>query len=123
MSAAVLLSVLFAAAEPQGVVIERATISWSELERLLKREGATAPKPPAQAPLAHSISNLEVSGEINGVRANIRCKFEIEILARNWAVVPILPGNFALSSGKVETDGGRRGILVRDANGVALVAK
>lgn len=110
-------------AQPQGVTIERATIPWNELERLLKKEGAVAPKPGPQAPLAHSISNLELSGTVGRDRAQLKCLLEIEILGKNWVVVPLLPKNFAVSSAKVIAPEGRRGILVRDANGVSLVAK
>jgi hypothetical protein len=118
---AVLVLSLLSAAGPDGVVIERATISWSELERLLKREGAVAPKPSPRAPLAHSISRMEVSGEIHGARAELQVSYEVEVLAKGWTLVPLIPRNFAVSSASVTSS--QRGILVRDAAGVSLAAK
>lgn len=123
MISALIISCALATAQPQGVTIERATIPWNELERLLKKEGAVAPRPGPQAPLAHSISNMEVTGTVGRDRAQLHSVLEIEILGKSWVVVPLLPKYFAVSSAKVLAPEHGRGILVRDANGVSLVAK
>jgi hypothetical protein len=118
-----ILFLLAAGAAPNGVVIERATISWNELEKLLKKEGASAPKPAARAPLAHSISELDVTGDISRTRAVLAIVAEIEVLAKEWTIVPLIPQSFAVASAEVHAPPGTRGILVRDATGVSLVAK
>lgn len=123
MNSALLLFTLCSSAAPEGVTIERATISWNELERLLKKEGAAAPKPGPAAPLAHSISKLEVEGTLSPDRAELSAIFEIEILSKAWTIVPLIPEQFAVAAAEVSAADHLRGILVRDSNGVSLVAK
>jgi hypothetical protein len=117
----VLLLPLIARAE--GVTIERATVPWSELERLLRKEGATPP--PRSAPRAWSLPSMEVSGEVisdGGGRVDLHLAVEVEVLADRWTVAPLLPAALAVSSASVTFPAGRRGLLVRDSSGVALAA-
>ena len=109
-------------ARGQTVTIEKATVPWSELERLMRREGQPLPAPPkAGAPTAWSMTG-EVNGEIGGGSARLRIHAEISVLADRWVVAPLLPESLAVSSAQVEAPDGRRGLLVRSSDGVALAA-
>ncbi len=115
------LSLLWPAASlAEGVVIERATVPWSELERLLRKEGATPP--PRAAPRAWSVPSLQVSGDVDNGRAELALSIEVEVLADRWAVVPLLPASLAVAQASVAAPAGRRGLLVRDPGGVSLAA-
>jgi hypothetical protein len=102
------------------ITIERATVPWNELERLLRKEGATPP--PRNAPRAYSVPSLEVAGEIDGGHAQLDLTVEVEVLGDRWTVAPLLPASLAVATASVEAPAGRRGLLVRDPGGVSLAA-
>jgi hypothetical protein len=104
----------------EGVTIERATVPWSELERLLRREGA--PPPPRAAPRAYAVPSLEVTGEIDSPRAQLAITLDVEILADRWTLAPLLPARLSVARATVNSPEGRRGLLVRDPGGVSLAA-
>jgi hypothetical protein len=104
----------------EGVTIERATVPWSELERLLRREGA--PPPPRAAPRAYAVPSLEVTGEIDSARAQLEITVDVEVLADRWTIAPLLPARLSVARATVNAPDGRRGLLVRDPGGVSLAA-
>ncbi len=117
------LAVIFwatAAHADSRVTIERATVPWNELERLLRREGAAPP--PRAAPRAFSVPSLEVSGEVDGGHAQLQITVDVEVLADHWTVAPLLPPSLAVAHATVTPPEGRRGLLVRDPGGVSLAA-
>jgi hypothetical protein len=102
--------------------IERATVPWLELERLLRREGQPVPLPArAGAPAASSMT-AEVSGEIHDGRARLHLHAEISVLADRWIVAPLLSEQLAVSAANIVAPDGRRGLLVRTPEGVAFAA-
>jgi hypothetical protein len=110
-----------ARAEHTVTIIEKATIPWSELERML--QGAEPARPSPKAPRQYSIARLDVSGEISDGRAQLDLEVEIDVLADRWIVAPLLPASFAVSSAKVSGPSHLRGILARDVEEVVFVAE
>jgi hypothetical protein len=123
--AALLAGVLALPALAQEVTIERATIPWSELERLMSREGGSAPKrePAAKAPLGFAISAARVTGRVGLASADLELNLDVEVLRDGWTVVPLFEAGFALSSAQVAGPPGKRGLLVRDPASVSLVTE
>jgi hypothetical protein len=103
------------------ITIEKATVPWSELERLLSREGQNVERPDPSAPRRYAISTAEVEGTIEGGRAELELQLEIDVLAPSWTVVPLLPAG--LSVAHAELSGPRKHLLARDGAGVALVVQ
>ena len=103
------------------VVIERATVPWSELERLLKSEGVTRPE--AQAPLPYALGHLELSGKVLRSRAQLGLVVEVQLLHRGWIEVPLLPEAAVLS--RIESSGLPAEVMVwsRRSGQLVLVAK
>ena len=96
------------------------TLEWRQLELLWKKEGTAVPARQAP-PRAYAVPSLEVSGEIDGGRAQLEIAIDVEVLVDRWAVVPLLPSSLAISRASVTPPDGRRGLLVRDAS-IALAA-
>jgi hypothetical protein len=111
-----------ARAKGRTVTIEKATLPWSELERLLAREGAQPP-PARSAPYAYAVPSLDVRGLVAEGRAALELTFEIEVLQDRWTVAPLLPPALAVSQVTVDAPEGRRGLLVRERSGVAFVGE
>jgi hypothetical protein len=108
----------------QTITIEKATIPWSELERLMRREGQVPNAvrgAAANAPAGWSLS-ADVAGEISEGRARMTVRAEISVLEDRWTVVPLIPASWAVSSARVDAPNGRRGLLVRAFDGVAFAA-
>jgi hypothetical protein len=99
---------------------ESAALEWRQLEVLWKREGAPAPARQAP-PRAYAVPSLEVTGEIDGGRAQLQITVDVEVLADRWTIVPLLPSSLAVASALVTPPDGRRGLLVRDST-LALAA-
>jgi hypothetical protein len=119
--AAVWLALAVAARADEKVTIEKATIPWSELERLLRKEGAAPP--PRLAPRAYAIPTLEVSGDVDEGRVELRLTVEVQVLADRWTLAPLLPPSLAVAHATVSGPDGKRGLLVRDGAGVAFVGE
>ncbi|MGC4115826.1 MAG: hypothetical protein QM765_14755 [Myxococcales bacterium] len=126
--AAVLWLVLGAGASPglaraQRITIEKATVPWTELERLLRREGQPVPEAPPRsgAPAAWALT-ADVSGEIREGRAQLKIHAELSVLADHWVVAPLFPEHLAVSAASVDAPAERRGLLVRSRSGVAFAA-
>ena len=107
-------------ASAEGVTIERATVPWNELERLLRKEGATPP--PKSAPRRLLVAVAGGERRIDEGRVELHLTVEVGILADRWTVAPLLPAPLAVSSASVAPPVGRRGRLVRDSSGVSLAA-
>lgn len=97
---ALLIQGSLAQADP-GVVIERATVPWSELERLLKTEGVVRPEP--EAPLPYALGPLLLSGKVSRTRAQLTLAVEVQLLHQGWIEVPLLPEAAVLS--RIESSG------------------
>jgi hypothetical protein len=115
-----LLCLFLVSSARADVLMERATVAWSELEIMLRREGATPPR--RAAPRACSVPSLQVKGNVENGRAELAVTFEVEVLADRWTLAPLLPSSLAVAQARVEAPPGRRGILVRDSSGVSLAA-
>ncbi|MBK6690453.1 MAG: hypothetical protein IPG45_38655 [Deltaproteobacteria bacterium] len=109
-----------AQADPK-VVIERATVPWSELERLLRSEAVARPEP--QAPLPYALGHLELSGQVSLSRAQLGLSVEVQLLHEGWVEVPLLPEEVALS--RIESSGlpPERMVWSRRSGQVVLVAR
>ncbi|MBI5545052.1 MAG: hypothetical protein HY901_14265 [Deltaproteobacteria bacterium] len=106
----------------QPITIEKATVPWSELERLFRREGRPVPEAPrGAAPTAWSMT-AQVDGRIQEGRARLAIHLEISVLADRWVVAPLLPEHLAVSSAQVDVPKDRRGLLVRSVEGIAFAA-
>ena len=118
-------AVLAGSAQAQQVTIERATIPWSELERLMTREGGTPPRREAAAgaPRGFAISAARLTGQVGQSSADLELHLEVEVLRDTWTVVPLFDSGTALSSAQVAGPDGKRGLLVRDPDAVSLVAE
>jgi hypothetical protein len=110
------------AVPPSEITIERATVPWPELERLLRKEGAPAPER-SGPPHAYAIPSLEVEGEISDRRASLHLVFEIDVLQNQWTVAPVLPGAAAIAEADIEAPKNKRGILARDGDRIVFVAE
>ena len=123
LALALSLAALPAAASGQ-ITIEKATIPWSELERLLGREGTVAPSPrAAPAPHAFAVPSAEISGTIEEGQARLTVRLEVQVLAERWTALPILPSSLAVSRAELRTPPDRRAFLVSDGPELALVAE
>ena len=118
-------AVLAGSAQAQQVTIERATIPWSELERLMTREGGTPPRREAVAgaPRGFAISAARLTGQVGVNSADLELHLEVEVLRDTWTVVPLFDSGVALASAQVAGPIGKRGLLVRDPDAVSLVAE
>ncbi len=118
-----LLALLPASALGQPVVIEKATVPWNELVGLLRREGQPPPAPPkAGVPTGWSMT-AQVGGQVGEGRARLTIDADVSVLAERWVVAPLLGAHLAVSSAQVESEEGRRGLLVRTGDGVAFAAE
>lgn len=107
------------------VTIEKATVPWDELVRLIREEGRPAPvyvAPSRNAPVPWSLRSVDISGEVKDGIAELQLTIVAEVLDDRWTMVPLLPDTFAISDASVRGPYGRRGILVRNG-GVALAAE
>ena len=66
------------------VLVERATVAWSELEVMLRKEGVRPP--PRAAPRAYSVPSLQVSGDLENGRAELpsRSRWRSSPIAGRW---------------------------------------
>lgn len=103
------------------VTIERATIPWKELERLISR-GEGRPAAERRAPNACSLT-MAVDGEVSADRVRLSLVIEATVLDERWVVVPLLPAQMAVASATVSDPPGGRGLLARGPEGVAFVAQ
>ncbi|HCF57147.1 MAG TPA: hypothetical protein DFS52_04000, partial [Myxococcales bacterium] len=71
------------------VTIERATIPWKELERLISR-GEGRPAAERRAPNACSLT-MAVDGEVSADRVRLSLVIEATVLDERRVVVPLLP--------------------------------
>ncbi len=104
-----------------AVTIEKATVPWSELEQLMRRE--SAPPPRASPPSAYAI-RAEIDGLIEDGRVTLEVQAEVVVLEeRQWVVAPLFPPSLAIASASVEAPEGQSGLLVRGGDGVAFAAQ
>jgi hypothetical protein len=64
----------------------------------------------------------EVNGTVLDGAAHLKIHADISVLSDRWTVAPMLPQSLAVSYALVEAPDGRRGLLVRSADGVAFAA-
>jgi hypothetical protein len=104
-----------------GVTIEKATVPWSELEQLMRRE--SAPPRRASPPSAYAI-RTEIDGLIEEGRVTLEVQAEVTVLEeRQWVVAPLFPPSLAIASASVEAPEGHTALLVRGGDGVAFAAQ
>ena len=118
-----LLAALPAAARPPQIQVEKATIGWNELKRLIEADGDAAPLSLAPTPPPHSYAtSAEIEGQVEGGRAALQIVIDLEVLADRWVLVPVLPPSLAVASAQVDAPSGQRGLLVREPGGVVIAA-
>jgi hypothetical protein len=120
---AFLLPAVVASAQPR-ITIEKATIAWSELERLLGRE-ATQPlaRPRRSAPLAYAIPKMDVRGDVEAGQTHLHFSIELQVLPDRWTLAPLFPSELSVSRAAVLTPEDKRGLLVRTGSAIALAAE
>ena len=120
--ALLLLGAGSASAEPT-VVIEKATVPWAELERLLRSQRATVVRPRPSAPLSYALSGFVVSGRVEREVARLELKTELQLLGDQWIEAPLLPGAAAIASAEVQGLGPGAGVITRRDEVVAFVGR
>ncbi len=86
------------------------TLSWAHLSSLDAH----------RSPGAYSISYLDLKGEIEGRRARLQLKLQVESLDEGWTIIPLLPSQIAIANATVEHSPKQRAALIRESGHTAL---
>jgi hypothetical protein len=111
-----------ASADPT-VVIEKATVPWAELERLLRSQHATVVRPRPSAPLSYALGGFVVTGRVEREVARLELETEIQLLGDQWIEAPLLPGTAAIASAEVQGLGPGAGLITRREEVVAFIGR
>lgn len=111
-----------ASADPT-VVIEKATVPWAELERLLRSQHATVVRPRPSAPLSYALGGFVVTGRVEREVARLELETEIQLLGDQWIEAPLLPGTAAIASAEVQGLGPGAGVITRREQVVAFIGR
>lgn len=111
-----------ASADPT-VLIEKATVPWAELERLLRSQHATVVRPRPSAPLSYALGGLVVTGRVEREVARLELEIEIQLLSDQWIEAPLLPGAAAIASAEVEGLRPGAGVITRREEVVAFIGR
>ena len=105
------------------ISVEKATIAWSELQRLVEADGDGRPIAPTPTPPPHAYAaTAEIQGQVEGGGVTLSMELTVDVLDERWILVPVLPQQMSVASAQVQAPLGRRGLLVRERAGVLFAA-
>jgi len=121
-SAILILTLIASAAHAQeGVVIERATVPWRDLERLLRNQ--TVVRPRASAPLSYALGGFSLGGKVSREEARLELDVEIQLLGEQWIEAPLLSASAAIASAEVIGLPADRAVITRRDDRVVFIGK
>ncbi|MBI4820455.1 MAG: hypothetical protein HY791_29580 [Deltaproteobacteria bacterium] len=112
-------------AQPARIRIDRATIAWPDLKKLLEAESAPLPREmvPQQSPMDFALGFVRVNGELRGASAKLRIEVTINVLEDRWVTVPLISNQFSVAAASIVAPIHRRAFVVRDGEWFGIVAE